>query len=220
MSSAWIDHDEDESKEGGSPAPHPKHVAVGSHDRESKMATMNHMVATLQGLQLTRQLSGAVWWTVILPIALCADALETTRKHAELTKGKSGHKMGSPHVQLWRTLVKKLTATIESTGQLQSQLDVLKAYLVEFEKVGPDKGHLFVAQARLKQVKDGEKMILFYSLSTLMAPADRHATDTALHQCFESLKGEVKAGTAPPSEAEKKLQKKLDNLRTELGLKK
>ena len=139
-------------------------------------------------------------------------------KHAELTKGKSGHKMGSPHVQLWRTLVKKLITMVENVDHLQTQVQALREYLAEFEKVGPDKGHMYIAQARLKQVKDPEKMILFYSLSTLMPPVLRHAMDTALHQSF--LKAEVKAGTAPPSEAEKKLHKDLDNLRAELGLKK
>ena len=82
-----------------------KRQAVGSSGKEVKEMTLNHMVCTAQSLQMQRQLQAVAWWTVIVPMELVASAITTIKTHAKLTKGKTGHKFGSPHIQAWQTFV-------------------------------------------------------------------------------------------------------------------
>jgi hypothetical protein len=61
-------------------------------------------------------------------------------------------------------------------------------------------------------------MVLFYSLSELMEPVQKFAIENAIHKLLFLTKAEIKPGTAPPSEAEKKIQQQVDQLRADLGL--
>ena len=200
------------------PAP-AKKMAV-SESKEEKTQKLNLLILSLQSAQATRQLSAATWWTVVIPAELGKGALETTRKHAEATKGQTNHKMGSPHIQLWRTLIAKLLEMTSGNTEAEEQHKIVEAYLKEFEAAGPTLGYKFVTQARLKVVKDPENLVLFYSLSELMEPVQKFAIENSIHKLLTSIKGEIKPGTAPPSEAEKKIQQQVDALRTELGLSK
>ena len=195
-----------------------KRMAVKSNS--DKQQQLNLLILSLQSAQAARQLTGAVFWTALIPAELGKDALKTTRGHAERTKGQSGHKFGSPHVQLWRTFLKTLLGAISGKAEIEEECKTLKSYLSSMEEAGVAMGHKFVSQARLKVVRDPEKMIVFYSLSTLLDPQIRCKMDNALHKVIVNLKGEIKPGTAPPSDAEKKIQSQVDELREELGIKK
>lgn len=210
----WLDVEKQEPLQGGAPS---KRSAVGASDKEAKERELNHMIVTAQSLQITRQLMAIAWWTIMLPSAILAPGLATTRKHAEETKGKSGHKMGSPHVQLWRAVLKALIQYLGGTEALNSQLEIIQEHLTTMETAGPDLAHEHIRQARIREIKDPEYMILHYGISNLLPPLKAHAMETALHTCFKHMKAEVKVGTAPPSEAEKRLQTDIDNLKKELG---
>ena len=150
------------------PAP-AKRVAI-AEGKEEKTQKLNLLILSLRNAQATRQLSAATWWTVVIPAELGKGALETTRKHAEATRGQSNHKLGSPHIQLWRTLIAKLLDMTSGSTETGAQHKTVEAYLKEFEAAGPTLGYKFVTQARLKVVKDPENLVLFYSLSELMEP--------------------------------------------------
>ena len=197
----------------------PKKIKVGE-DKEALQRELNHMVATLQNLQLTRQVSGAVWWTVMIPSELGEQALAVTKKFAEDTRGKSNHGMGSPHIQLFRTFIMTLVAAGKKDESLAAEITALEEYLKEFEKAGPKEGHRFIAQARIKNLKDPKFLMLSYALSELLDPAVKHRIDTAIHTSTKKLGAEVKSGTSPPTEAEKELQKSVDSMREKLGIKK
>jgi hypothetical protein len=51
-----------------------------------------------------------------------------------------------------------------------------------------------------------------------MQPAHKWAIDAAIHKHSLHTKSEIKPGTAPPSEVEKKIQQQVDQLRADLGL--
>jgi hypothetical protein len=211
----WLDTTAEEATQAtGQPAA--KRQAVVN--REAKEAEMNALILSLQTAQTARQLSGCAWWTVMIPAELGANALATTEKHAEQTRGVTNHKMGSPHIQLWRTLLKTLIDSTSGSAELKEDVQTVMKYLSEMEAKGPNMGHYFISQARLKVVKDPQFMILFYSLSDMIEPGARYMTDVAMHKLLASMKAEVKPGTAPPSEAETKVQAQVDKLRAELGL--
>jgi hypothetical protein len=212
----WIEPNaEDRAAAIGVPAA--KRQAVVN--REEKEAELNALILSLQNAQLARQLSGCTWWTVLIPSELGTEALITTKKHADVTRGVSNHNKGSPHIQLWRTLLRTLIDLTSGNVEATSDVDCVKQFVKEMESKSPDMGHAFVAQARLKVVKDPKTMILFYSLSGLLEPPIRWKMDSALHRFFQAPKAVVKPGTAPPTEAEKKVQARVDKLRIELGLK-
>lgn len=178
---------------------------IALEGKDEKMQKLNLLVLSLQNAQAARQLSAATWWTVLITAGLGKHALETTRKHAEATRGQTNHKMGWPHIQLWRTLIVQLMAMTPGNAETEAEHKIVAAYLKEFEAAGPTQGYKFVTQARLKVVKDPANMVLFYSLSELMQPAHKWAIDAAIHKLSLHTKSEIKPGTAPPSEVEKKI---------------
>ena len=103
---------------------------------------------------------------------------------------------------------------------LEAEIKALKEFLTEFEKAGPKEGHRFVSQARIKNFKDPKQLMLSYSLSELLEPTAKYRVDQAIHQATRKMGAEVKPGTAPPTEAEKELQKSVDSIREKLGIKK
>ena len=215
MTEGWLDESmEDKAAANGQPAA--KKIAVVS--REAKEAEMNALILSLQTAQTARQLSGCAWWTVMIPAEIGASALATTKKHAEQTRGVTNHKLGSPHIQLWRTLLKTLLDSTSGNAELKEDVQIVETYIKQMEEKGPTMGHYFISQARLKVVKDPKLMILFYSLSDMIEPTARYRTDMAIHKLLNHMKSEVKPGTAPPSEAEKKVQAQVDKIRAELGL--
>ena len=97
-------------------------------------------------------------------------------------------------------------------------VEVLKKHLQAFEAAGPTKGHEYVRQCRVKNCKEKEKSLLTYSLSTLQDTKDVQILDLAIHHVLNSVGAEIKAGTPPPTDAERKLQKEIDSVRASLGL--
>jgi hypothetical protein len=186
--SSWLDLDALKGEES-QPA---KRVAV--QRKEEKMQKLNLLILSLQNAQMTRQLSGATWWIVLIPSELGKGALATTKAHAEKTKGQTSHRMGSPHIQLWRTLVIQLVEMNSGEADLEADIKTAATYFKVFEEEGPVLGHRFVTQAGLKLVKDPNDMVLFYSLSDLIEPRGKWLLDTSLHQLFASVKAEAPLG--------------------------
>ena len=86
-----------------------------------------------------------------------------------------------------------------------------------FKEAGPTHAASFIRICRVKKTRE-EKGLLSYTLSELKAePA---VTDPALHRIMTALGGDVRQGTAPPSELERTLQKDVDALNQQLGKKK
>ena len=154
----------------------------------------------------------------MIPAEVGTNALATTKKHADQTRGVTNREMGSPHIQLWRTLLKTFIDMTSGNTELKEDVQTVTKYVTELEERGPSMGHYFISQARLKVVKDLQFMILFYSLSEMIEPNARYKTDMSIHRMLTHLKSEVKPSTAPPSEAERKVQAQVDKLRAELGL--
>lgn len=210
MATNWIEaSDEPET------SPTKRAAVVGT---AAKQLELQHLILSLQNAQMTRQLTGAVFWTVMIPISMGKDALAATKAFALKAKESKNHKMGSPHIQLWRTLVKTVLSMSNQEKSLAEHVTVLEKYLKAFQDAGPENGHQFVAQARIKQIRDDSKLILLYSLSTMLEPSDRWRVDKAIHTILLFHKCEIKPGTAPPSEAEKKIQQAVDQLRAELNI--
>ena len=195
-----------------------KRVAVGDTKKEEKKRELNHLIVSAQTAQSTRQQSALAWWAVILPREALEPALRVVKQHAKATKGQSGHNKGSPHIQAWRMTVKTLIAMLEEKGLDKVQLDILRAHLTNLEKAGTALGHHYCRQCRVRELKDQKVMLLNYGLSSLIEPTEAYAVEKALHEGFRLLAGEVKAGTAPPSVAEKKLQVDIDVLKKQLGV--
>ena len=83
---------------------------LGNSSKEEKLVQLNHMICTAQNLQQTRQLSAIAWWAVMCPSELLTPSMTVIHRHTEKTKGKSGHKYGSPHVQAWAQFVQTMLA--------------------------------------------------------------------------------------------------------------
>ena len=214
-----MDDDAEDKKEA---APAAKRAAVGMTETEDKEERLNLMILAIQTAQKQRMLEACAWWTLICPIELIQPGLNVTKEHAKQTKGMTGHKMGSPHIQLWRTFLKTLINHAEklpAEPDHREEIETVKLHLQQFEKAGPQSGHLFCRQARAKTLKDPTKAIFHYALSPTMAPDAAHKTDCAIHRLMTALKCEVKPGTSPPSLAEIKLQRSIDQLKLALGKK-
>ena len=178
------------------------------------------MICTAQNLQQTRQLSAIAWWAVMCPSELLTHSMTVIHRHTEKTKGKSGHKYGSPHVQAWAQFVQTMLAAAKKMAIPDSDVKPLQDHLDAMQKAGPEMGHHWTRQCRIKKLKDEKTMMLFYGISSLQSPADAHACEIVLHALIKKLGCDVKPGTSPPSLVEKKLQLDIDNLKKELGLEK
>ena len=106
---------------------------------------------------------------------------------------------------------------MEGTPADKEDVNLIQEHMKSFEKAGPSAGHTFIAQCRVRVLKDTEHMILYYALSSLIEPTLGHRLDAALHRCFLVMGSEIKQGSAPPSLAEKKLQEHINDLKKELG---
>ena len=120
MAEAWINIDS--ASAAAVKEPPAKRTVVGSTSKESLERELNIMICTEQALQATRNLMAVAWWTVELNSELLAPALATTQAHAKATKGISGHNMGSPHVQPWRTYLVTLVEELKNIGHNQDHM--------------------------------------------------------------------------------------------------
>ena len=202
----------------GDDQPPAKTRAVGSTSSESQNTQLTHMILTLQ-TQQTRQQAAATWHSFLGPRALAEDAVATTKDFAQRTKGQSGHKFGSPHVQAWKAftdyLHKRLTKTDAlpsvSPDQLAMHKKVLLEHIAKFEKAGPAQGFQFISQFRARITKD-DKAVINYTLSQYIEPNERFSLDLCLKDLLTSWGAEYRAGAPPASDAERRLQKAVDEV--------
>jgi hypothetical protein len=199
-------------------------VASMGTDKETKETQLNHMIVSLQTAQQQRIVMASIWHCFLGPQELVTDTLACTKAFAERTKGQSGHKFGSPHVQAWRAFIKTLLQMIESSPSLkaanQEKFDhskkVITTHLQEYEKAGVEQGHKFISQFRAKLSKD-QKGIVNYSLSDYMDPSQRHELDMSIYEVMTTMGADYKVGSPPATDAERRLQRAVDDLRTQLG---
>jgi len=224
MADTWMDMDEP------APAQPAKMRAVeqtanAGMNRDQLQVQLTHMILTMQNTQQARLVASAVWHTYMGDESLVTAPMATTKKFADQTRGQSGHKYGSPHVQAWRSWTTDLATKAEAvdTGKEQENgmaaaITVLKKHIAEYEQATPKNGHRFIAQFRARLTKE-QKGVVQYCLSSLMEPSAKQQLDSALAVILEGLKAEYKVGTAPASECERKLQTAIDDTKRALGIK-
>ena len=66
--------------------------------------------------------------------------------------------------------------------------------------------------------KEKTHAIVNYQLSNLLDPQQRYEIETALSTSLEFIGAEVRPGAPPRSDAERKLQTSIDELRAALGM--
>ena len=106
-SKGWI---EDVAEEAPREA---KRVMVGNSGNEQLQRELNHMISTAQLCQTTRMMQAVAWWCVQCPATLLWPALQVVKAHAKQTKGQPNHKMGSPHIHLWRQFLRTFIDTLK-----------------------------------------------------------------------------------------------------------
>ena len=72
------------------------------------------------------------------------------------------------------------------------------------------------SQRGKKKAREEETGLLYWRLSPLMEPTASRAVDLALLAILPVLGGDVKQGTAPPGEGERKIQKDIEKYESRL----
>jgi len=167
-------------------------------------------------------LAAAVMWTILMPLNLIAPAIDVVKKFADKTRGQSKHKHGHPHVQAWNQVLTTLMTAIkslplETQASLHAEMTAVEKMHKEYQAAGPTKAALFIRICKVKETRDNMGL-LTYTLSHLNI--DVADMDLCLHKLFSALEGDVRMGTAPPSELERAIQRDIDTLSAQLGKKK
>ena len=199
----------------GDAQPASKARAVVREDKEKLEQELTSLILTLQNSAAIRNLNSAVFHSALVKSDLIAESLTTAKNFAERTKGISGHKYGSPHVQIARTFIKSLMAKCASMSG-EAEFIKLKEFLAEFEQGGPEQAAMLVAQLRVKQCKDKSTGVVMWALCNLMDPGARAEIDNAMVKLLKAAGAELKTGTAPQGDLERKLQKRVDEIREKL----
>ena len=95
-------------------------------------------------------------------------------------------------------------------------LDIIKEHLAKYEQKGVNQGWMSVAQLRVRETKD-KKGLLNFQVSHLLFPANRHALEVALSHILLKMGCEYRPGGPPRSDAERKIQAKIDDLKMQLA---
>jgi len=161
-------------------------------------------------------------WSIMMPFSLIEQPAAVAKAFAQKHKGQSRHNFGSPHVQVWRamlvTIIKEGEAIeVVQKATITNSLEIVKEELKQFETAGPNRGHEFIRQCRVKQCRDEAQGLLHYCLSHLRP--NMREIDIALHQILQVLQATILPGTAPPSELERKVQKDIEALQAIMGKK-
>jgi hypothetical protein len=215
MAATWLN-----VNAGAAPAPPTARVrAVGSTSKDALQRELNHMLLAIQTAQTNRQMQASAWKTWLTPGELVADPIATNKAHAEQTKGISGHKHGPPHVQSYRAFIAKLInmAAAKATEETdKNHVQLLQQHLTNYEASGVQQGWTSIDQFRVRLTKEGQG-IVNYQLSTMLEPAARHQIEFALAVTLKLIDSEVRPGAPPRSDAERKLQISIDELKSQLA---
>ena len=193
---------------------------VGSDVKEVLQRELNHMILSLQTAQTNRQMQASAWKTWLTPGELLHDAIATNKAHNDKTKGVSGHTHGPPHVQSYRAFVAKLINMSEALAKEQidkDQLALVKEHLKAYETQGVDNAWQTIDQFRVRITKE-KQGILNYQLSSMLEPTARHRIEHALAHMLMIIGSQIKPGAPPRSDAERKIQNNIDEVRAILGI--
>jgi len=154
----------------------------------------------------------------LTPLALVQPGIDAAKKHSELTKGKSRHGLGPPHPHVWRAVLQAIIQAAkaleqETLAKVSPSIEVLEAYAKAYNEV-PGKHLFFIRQARAKKLDNGMGLLSWQVSSLMENPS---SVDRALITVLEVLKGDVRAGSAPPCPLERSNQKRIEVLLKRLG---
>ena len=216
----WISSNVDEVQ---APAAKTRAVNSASIDKQRLETELNHKILSLQNAQMLRLLQATAWHSYIVPPQLLQGAIETNKKHADMTRGQSGHKVGPPHVQSYLSLLQSLIAMFEpkvnqEDGSAKAHLGRLQEHLQAYKTEGVDQGWKTISQLRVRITKDNVG-VLNYQLSSMLSPDDRHAIEHALAFALQAIGGSIRPGGPPRSDTERKLQAQVDEIKQMLGKK-
>jgi hypothetical protein len=191
-------------------------------NRQELQNDLEHKILSMQSAQMIRLLQATAWHSYIVTPVVIQSAAETNQKHADKTRGQSGHSLGPPHVQSYRSLLQKLIQLWEpkvtDDQTAKAHLRKLKEHLKAYELAGVSQGWQSIAQLRVRVTKQNQG-ILNYQLSTMLTPQDRYDIEHALAAALIGLGGEVRPGGPPRSDMERKLQAQIDDIKTLLAKK-
>ena len=193
---------------------------VGSDVKEVLQRELNHMILSLQTAQTNRQMQATAWKTWLTPGELLHDAIATNKAHNEKTKGQSGHAYGPPHIQSYRAFVAKLISMGEPLAKEdvdKDNLALVKEHLKAYETQGVDNAWQTIDQFRVRLTKE-KQGILNYQLSSMLEPTARHRIENSLAHMLKLIGSQIKPGAPPRSDAERKIQNNIDEVRAILGI--
>eukprot|EP00929_Paragymnodinium_shiwhaense_P056268 TRINITY_DN28168_c0_g1_i1.p1 TRINITY_DN28168_c0_g1~~TRINITY_DN28168_c0_g1_i1.p1 ORF type:complete len:246 (+),score=67.00 TRINITY_DN28168_c0_g1_i1:75-740(+) len=209
----WLD---DAAKEE---EPQSKRPAVGATGRDQLTLLIDSTKQTLANAQAIRLLNAAVFGSYMVPSKLKAvmKAQEATTAFVDQTRGKSGHKLGSPHLQAWRASLVGLMENNQTCEVQTTEVKVLEELLGG--TLTPKSVSGMVKMFKLKECFDEEYTTLLVSIypeATVLGVAHKGSVvQAALHKVLvQSLKATAHEGQAPPTRLERKLQTQLKQYET------
>ena len=214
----WPDFGEEQPTQAGARS---TRMRVGSSNKEALERELNAAKLQLQNCQQIRLLMSTTFWSLRGPISIAEAPLKVATEFSDKYKGQSLHKAGSPHVHVWRSLLKTVTAALAAKdpankdANTQLVLQTLQDHMKSFEAAGPKKGHMFVKQCRIKRCREEALAIISYQSSQLLT--NRSEFDSALHLGLITLGFEVLEGTAPPNDMERKAQRYVEDIKAQLA---
>ena len=145
---------------------------------------------------------------------------ETIKDFAEMTRGKSKHNLGHPHVQAWATFMTTLiqhSADSAKEGPLAKCLQDLQESLTAFKTDGVEKAYMHISQFRAKITKEETHGVVSWCLSPMLEPLAATNLNRALVELLVHHKAEVTMGGPPPGPAERKLKADIAELKRKMG---
>ena len=224
MDADWL---EPNSTADSSTEPRSKVRAVGSTDKDALLREYQHGVLTAQNSRDCRE-AKSQQHAYLLPRELVLDSIATHKEHDEKTRGQSGHKMGPAYLHGYRVFIRKLAqefkakkasaeAEVKDPQKHAEILTTLENHLQEYTTAGAKKGHKIISIFKVRESREAVG-ILNFQMASLMEPAHRHRVECAIVEAVEHLGGDPKPGPPPRSDAERKHQANLDNLKGMLGI--
>ena len=213
--------DDDKTDKGDSQRSNQGPAKVRAVENAINNETMlNTMMVTAQNAEATRINSGAIYVSVLMLAQLVAPAVKTIKDFAELTRGKSKHNLGHPHVQAWATFMTTLiqhSADSAKEGTLAKCLQNLQESLTAFKTDGVEKAYMHISQFRAKITKEETHGVVSWCLSPMLEPLAATNLNRALVELLVHHKAEVTMGGPPPGPAERKLKADIAELKRKMG---
>eukprot|EP00929_Paragymnodinium_shiwhaense_P076779 TRINITY_DN39523_c0_g1_i1.p2 TRINITY_DN39523_c0_g1~~TRINITY_DN39523_c0_g1_i1.p2 ORF type:complete len:255 (+),score=52.43 TRINITY_DN39523_c0_g1_i1:103-765(+) len=200
--------------------PSTKKRGVGAAQKDHMQLLLDNTRQNLANAQAIRALSAAVYTSVQVK----ADMLAVKKAHAatkafnERTRGVSGHRLGSPHVQAWRAFIQ---GTIEehdkSDKKEENAVNLLRKHLDDMQ-AGPQAVAQMIKMFRVKDCFDEEHSnvtLAIFPLLKLGQNSGQAVFEALMHVLTQTFGAELHQGQAPPTRLERKLQAQLKQLEGE-----